>query len=113
MSNEQQFEIDKVWETQEVSKENEHIRAAKYPDLMTYHEALAGKGPLAYMWQDKPHRLIFDLTGLIAQMRDELSQSSKIMEADDLARAKLRAEGLNGPGLLLAELFGDPKVKKQ
>lgn len=30
-------------------------------DLVDYIEAMSGNGPLAYDWEDKPHRLVFDL----------------------------------------------------
>jgi len=31
-----------------------------------YHDAIYEKGPLAYLWKDKPHRLVIELC---AQMR--------------------------------------------
>jgi hypothetical protein len=30
-----------------------------------FRDAIGGKGPLAYTWSDKPHRLLFDLLKFI------------------------------------------------
>jgi hypothetical protein len=44
------------------------------PDLSLrdYQLAIAWEGPLAWDWQDKPHRLIYDLCLEIQRLREEL-----------------------------------------
>lgn len=37
----------------------------------TYRRAMNGKGPLAFQWKDKPHRLIFDLCREIERLAAE------------------------------------------
>lgn len=61
------------WNVQDVPKEMKHIRCAKYPDLLDYHYGVSGKGPHAYAWEDKPHRLVYDLTAELAALRDEIT----------------------------------------
>lgn len=39
--------------------------------------ALAGKGPMAYTWEDKPHRLIFDLCGELERLSNLLYHEQK------------------------------------
>jgi hypothetical protein len=46
--------------------------SAKYPDLRAYHLGVAGHGEHAYNWTDKPHRLVYDLTRMVADLRDEI-----------------------------------------
>ncbi len=36
-------------------------------NLDEYIQALSGEGPLAYTWQDKPHRLVFSLVRLLRE----------------------------------------------
>lgn len=73
------------WEVQEVPKGIEHIRCAKYPDLLDYHHGVSGKGPHAYTWEDKPHRLVYDLTAGVAELRDEITDHERVV-------GELRAE---------------------
>lgn len=47
-----------------------HIKCAKYPDLLDFHFAVDGSGPLANEWMDKPHRLVYRLTGMLSDSRD-------------------------------------------
>lgn len=47
-----------------------HIQCAKYPDLLDFHFAVDGSGPLANEWADKPHRLVYRLTGMLSDLRD-------------------------------------------
>jgi hypothetical protein len=44
------------------------------PTQETYHYryGASGKGPRAYDWMDKPHRLVFDLCATIETMQVEL-----------------------------------------
>jgi len=37
--------------------------------LEDYRNAVANKGPLAYEWSDKPHRLVYDLINEIERLR--------------------------------------------
>lgn len=34
-----------------------------------YRDAVSGKGPQAYNWSDKPHRLIYDLCKEVERLR--------------------------------------------
>jgi hypothetical protein len=76
------------WDTQEVPEGMEHIRCAKYPDLLEYHHGVGGKGAHAYSWEDKPHRLVYDLTGMAADYRDEIDtlRSALAAKSKDAAR---------------------------
>ena len=38
-------------------------------DTMDYRRAISGKGPRAYDWNDKPHRLIYDLCAEIERLK--------------------------------------------
>ena len=49
--------------------EHEGIDAYAYADLWDYHLGVAGEGPHAYNWSDKPHRLVYDLTRMCALER--------------------------------------------
>ena len=40
--------------------------------LKDYQDAIAGKGPKAHDWSDKPHRLVYDLCREVATLRREL-----------------------------------------
>lgn len=51
-------------------KGEEHIPAARWSDLWEYHLGVAGEGEHGYDWSDKPHRLVYNLTALIAHMRE-------------------------------------------
>jgi hypothetical protein len=48
------------------------------PTELTYHcrQAIAGEGPRAYDWSDKPHRLIFDLCREI-ERREAIARAAK------------------------------------
>lgn len=50
-----------------------HIPCAKYDDLLDFHFAVGGEGPLAYEWSDKPHRLVFRLTTELSELRDSIA----------------------------------------
>lgn len=50
-----------------------HIPCAKYDDLLDFHFAVDGEGPLAYEWSDKPHRLVFRLTTELSELRDSIA----------------------------------------
>ena len=51
--------------------------------LADYHNAPGGVGPLAYDWEDKPHRLLYDLIAALAAARSSV-------RVDDPALALLR-----------------------
>ncbi len=38
-----------------------------------YRSAVAGNGPHAAEWQDKPHRLVYDLAGEVLRLEAQLS----------------------------------------
>ena len=69
------------WDTQEVPEGMNHIRCAKYPDLLEYHYGVGGKGEHAYSWEDKPHRLVYDLTGMATEYRDEITSLRSALAA--------------------------------
>lgn len=62
------------WEIAEVNPSHEHIRCAKYADLLDYHHGVGGEGPHAFTWSDKPHRLVYDLTAMATEYRDEITR---------------------------------------
>jgi hypothetical protein len=45
-------------------------------NLQDYRDAVSGKGPRAYDWEDKPHRLIYDLCGEIEILRAHLTEAA-------------------------------------
>ena len=62
-----------------------------------YRLAVEGEGPLAHEWSDKPHRLVFDLAGLVERLTGELANRDATIDAremeirhlqDDLADAR-------------------------
>lgn len=55
------------------SFQHDHIEAAGWADLWDYHRAPSGEGPHAYAWKDKPHRVVYDLTGLCAKQREKMA----------------------------------------
>lgn len=50
-----------------------------------YRLAPSGEGPLAYTWDDKPHRLVYDLCGEVDTLRAEILSLSQ--ERDRLREA--------------------------
>ena len=40
-------------------------------DTNDYRDALSGEGPMAGDWDDKPHRLIYDLCKEIERLREK------------------------------------------
>jgi hypothetical protein len=46
------------------------------PDLSLedFRDAVGGKGPKAYDWADKPHRLVYDLCREIHALREKLKE---------------------------------------
>lgn len=62
------------WEIAEVKPQHKHIRCAKYGDLLDYNFAVGGDGPHAFTWSDKPHRLVYDLTAMATEYRDEITR---------------------------------------
>jgi hypothetical protein len=65
-------EIAARWEVRMEDADDYPSPSAKYPDLRAYHLGIAGEGEHAYNWEDKPHRLVYDLTRMIAELRDEI-----------------------------------------
>ena len=65
-----------------IPPEHEGIDAYAYEDLWDYHLGVAGEGPHAYNWSDKPHRLVYDLTRICAEERRSLA--AKSAECDGL-----------------------------
>jgi hypothetical protein len=66
--------------------------------LNDYRIALGGEGPLAYQWDDKPHRLVYDLIASrmnadaeLAAVREENARlreaATKLLESADLVEA--------------------------
>jgi hypothetical protein len=56
------------------------IKAASAPVLgdretWDYRCAPEGEGPLAYEWSDKPHRLVYDLSGAVERLTAELAEA--------------------------------------
>ena len=47
------------------------IDLERQDEFTEYLEALLGKGPRAFEWKDKPHRLIYDLVILGRRFADE------------------------------------------
>jgi hypothetical protein len=61
--------------------------AADELDTREYRLAVTGKGPQAYQWQDKPHRLVYDLCceverlqALTAQLQTELEDARELVD---------------------------------
>ena len=49
----------------------------------TLHDAVYGKGPLAALWDDKPHRLVIEAAEEIAGVQYELA-----MQVEEMARLR-------------------------
>jgi hypothetical protein len=58
-------EVELFWSNGD--KVGSRIREGTTPD--DYRDAVAGIGPLAYDWQDKPHRLVYDLAGELKRLQ--------------------------------------------
>lgn len=46
--------------------------------LVNYWVAPSGLGPFAAMWDDKPHRLLYDLIGEVAKLQEELDSLKEV-----------------------------------
>ena len=64
----------------EIPPEHAHIAAYAYPYLWEYHLGVAGEGEHAYTWQDKPHRLVFNLTSRCAFLERENAALREALE---------------------------------
>jgi hypothetical protein len=58
-----------------------------------YRQAMGGEGPLAYTWEDKPHRLVFDLVRFIEHNRHNVVPFT---DQDDGGIAHLTGEEMAG-----------------
>ena len=65
------------WEIKSEFEDDFPSPAAKYPDLREFHLGVGGEGEHAYNWSDKPHRLVYDLTRMVAELRDEIRSLAK------------------------------------
>ncbi len=45
--------------------------SADHPDLLEFMDAIDGEGDRAYDWNDKPHRLVYDLVKLVVAEREK------------------------------------------
>ena len=45
-----------------------------------YRNAIAGEGPRAYDWEDKPHRLVYDLCGEVEMLSAKLTEASEFIQ---------------------------------
>lgn len=68
-------------------------RALDYP-LSDYHRAVGNEGPLGYTWQDKPHRLVYDL---IAAVRYYAAAQPAPTPGEQLAAALGWPGGISNP----------------
>ena len=50
--------------------------------LAAYHSAMS-KGPLHYTWQDKPHRLVYDLIAAVKHYANQAGQAAPAPVAED------------------------------
>jgi len=75
--------------------QHKHIPAAEWSDLWEYHLAVLGKGSLAHTWKDKSHRLVYNLTRIIADMRKThhatITDMAKRLEAAERDAKRLAA----------------------
>jgi hypothetical protein len=65
------------WEIDMAHTNNFPSPAAKYPDLRAFHLGVCGEGEHSYNWEDKPHRLVYDLTRMVAELRDQIRDLAK------------------------------------
>lgn len=56
--------------------------------LAAYHSAMS-KGPLHYTWQDKPHRLVYDLIAAVKHYANQAGQAAPAAQGDALDAARL------------------------
>ena len=56
--------------------------------LTAYHSAMS-KGPLHYTWQDKPHRLVYDLIAAVKHYANQAGQAAPAAQGDALDAARL------------------------
>lgn len=66
-----------------------------------YRKALGNTGPLAYEWNDKPHRLVYDLANAV----DNLEEAIK--EEVDLAKSPRLAKLLKEMDVTRSKKWGD------
>lgn len=85
-------------------KEYAHIRQWRYADLFEYHLGVSGEGEHAANWADKPHRLVYDLTGKLADTRDELAALRTKLEEAERRLADARREGMEDALLAVQHL---------
>lgn len=63
--------------------------------LAAYHSAMS-KGPLHYTWQDKPHRLVYDLIAAVKHYANQAGQAAPAPVAEDVEDAA-RYQWIRGP----------------
>lgn len=74
-----------------------------------YRLAPSGEGPLAYVWDDKPHRLVYDLCGEVDALRAEILSLSQERDRLREALAPFAKDGDRFPyDSILVTSFGDP-----
>lgn len=49
--------------------------------LVEYREATSGAGPLASLWKEQPHRLVFDLVKEAARLRLIINSANDCLES--------------------------------
>jgi hypothetical protein len=78
--------------------------AAKYPDLRAFHEGVGGVGPHAFTWKDKPHRLVYDLTRMVAELRDAATSATPSDKQEAVAKWIVAREAVVDTGTPRKEL---------
>lgn len=94
---------------------NGEILAAKYPVLYEYHLGVAGRGKHAFNWDDKPHRLVYDLTRNNAIAADALKALYiRLLTINDRSRSTMEFQAeLIAARDVLAALLEKPAQQVQ
>ena len=79
------------WTDEELVKLKNYAGIPYMPTQLTatMRKAVAGEGPRAYDWSDKPHRLVYDLCRHIEYMEREMANERDEITISDTFRATL------------------------
>jgi hypothetical protein len=53
----------------------------KHPATKDYIDAISGNGPRALDWEDKPHRLIYDLCSEVQRLHTTIDHALELLNA--------------------------------
>jgi hypothetical protein len=88
-------------------RERNHVLPQSYGLASDYREAISGEGPRAGDWEDKPHRLVYDLLRVVDTYRTQIrNQDGDFAVRLGEFRKKLELADLHGHYNIFQQCFG-------